>query len=286
MSFMKTLLQTPSLALAALVTTLCVQPVCGQMDTGAAGRLQIVDGGALLEPKMGALLPTQLKFIDENRKEVSLGDYLLRDRPVILNLGYYGCPTLCGLVTNAMVDGLAQVKLTPAADFTIVSVSINPHEKPSLAREKKNSYLERYTKDGAGDHWHFLTGGEQEIRALAEAVGFGFRFNETTNQYDHDAGILLLSPEGKITGCLKGAFYDPRDLRLAIVEASEGRVGTVWDKIVLSCMTYDPATRAYSWAAWAVIRIAGAVTVLGILLMILYLRLQERRRALTPAVQP
>ena len=264
-------------AAALVVALLAVRPAAGQMDTGPAGRLKIFDAGAILEPKMGAYVPGELRFVDENRREVKLADYFTRNRPVVLNLGYFACPAMCGIVTNAMAEALNRISLTPASDFTVLTVSIDPREKPSLAREKKNSYLEHYQKDGAGEHWHFLTAEDGVARKLAEAVGFGYRWNETTSQFDHDAGVLLLSPDGKITGCLKGGYYDPRDMRLAIVEASEGRVGTVWDKIVLSCMSYDPETRTYSLAVWTIVRIAGGLTVLAIIAMIVFLRRSERR---------
>jgi protein SCO1/2 len=266
-------------------TTLCVA-ACVALALGdvvssqnPAMELETVDLATAITDKRGSMVPGDLGFTDEMRRSVTLGDYFGKDRPVILNLGYYGCPSLCGAVTNALVDAMTGVGLDIGSDFEVVTLSIDPAEKPALAREKKNAYLSRFTAPAAEEHWHFLTGDEKPIAALADTVGFGYQWNEAGKQWDHSAGVMILSPDGKLSQVLQGAYYSPRTLRLALVEASEGKVGTTWDRILLTCYGYDPTTGEYSLMVWTVVRIGGVLTVLGIATMIIVLLRRERRLA-------
>ena len=271
---------------AAVLLALCAA-LGAQGPVSPAARTEVVDARAVFTEKLGTTIPLDLPFTDQDRKPVTLAQYFQRQRPVILNLGYYGCPKMCGVVLNGLLNGLQGLKaFTPADHFTILSISIDPAERPPLARDKKNQYLQQYLAPGAGDHWHFLTGGEAEITKLTEAVGFGYCWNELQRQYDHPAGLIMLSPNGKVTRYLYGTWFEPADLRKAVVEASEGRVGTTWDRIVLSCFTYDPVTKTYTFAVMAAVRIAGIVTVVALGLTIFLFWRRERRRVVlpTPAV--
>jgi protein SCO1/2 len=245
--------------------------------------LPMIDKATELVDRRGALVPGELEFVDENQRRVRLADYFDGRRPVLLNLGYYGCPSLCGAVTSAMVDALDGVALKLGDDFEIVTVSIDPKEPPGLARAKKNSYLAVYKDPSAEAHWHFLTGAEEQIRRLAETVGFGYRWNEFDKRYDHGAGLFVLSPDGVLSQVLQGVQYSPRDLRLALVEASQGEIGSAWDRILLTCYSYDPTTQSYSLMVWAVVRLGGALTVIGLAAMIFILWRRERRAALAAA---
>ena len=158
-----------------------------------------------------------------------------------------------------------------------MTVSIDPNEKPPLARQKKNSYLSRFTEPAAENHWHFLTGAQEPITKLADTVGFRYQWNEFGKQWDHGAGVMILSSDGKLSQVLQGASFSPRTLRLALVEASEGKVGSTWDRILLSCYGYDPVTGEYNLMVWTVIRVGGVLTVLAIATMIIVLLRRERR---------
>ena len=244
---------------------------------GNAMGLPTEDLATSVKDRRGTVVPADLAFVDESRQTVRIGDYLALGRPVILNMRYYACPTMCGPITQGMVDALQKLRLRPGEDFELVSVSIDPREKPELARDKKSAYLEAYTKPGASEHWHFLTGAEPEIRRLADLVGFSYEWSEHRKVYDHGAAIFVLSPDGTLSQTLLGVDFTARDLRFAIVEASRGKVGTAWDRLLLTCYDYDPTERTYSLAVWTVIRIAGALTVLAVGLMIFLLWRRERR---------
>ena len=241
-------------------------------------KIPTIDSATAIIDKRGIQLDGSLRFVDEMKTSVKLSDYLAGDRPIILNLGYFGCPALCGQVVNAMLESLNGMELKVGEDFEIVTVSIDPNEKPPLAREKKNSYLSVYTESGAEDHWHFLTGEEDQIAKLADNVGFGYQWNPFGKQWDHSAGLMILSPNGVLSEVLKGGYFPSRTLRLALVDASAGQIGTAWDRILLTCYGYDETTGEYSLMVWTVIRTGGALTVLGIATMIFVLWRRERRR--------
>ena len=266
-------LRRGALGWAAMMALVC----SGAAQHGTAMDVPSVDMATTIVDKRGTVVPPDLKFVDENGKSVVLGDYF-GDRPLILNLGYYGCPALCGVVTNGMVAGLQELDLELGPDYTVVTVSIDPKEEPPLAREKKNSYLALLKKDGAEANWHFLTGDEDQIQKLADTVGFNFQWNPFGKQYDHSAGIMVLSPDGTLSQVLQGVEYSGRTMRLALVEASDGVVGTAWDRILLTCYGYDPLTREYGLLVWTVVRIGGALTILGIGTMLFVLWRREKRR--------
>jgi protein SCO1/2 len=220
-----------------------------------------------------------LTFKDESGRDVRLSEYFAPGRPVLLNLVYYGCGNLCSFVLNGLVSSLQKIDWVPGKQFELVTLSIDPTETPELAHRKKESYLKSYGKREATPGWHFLTGKEEQIRKLAFEIGFGYRYDETEKQYAHSAALFVLTPEGKISRILYGIDYPAKDLRLALLEASNGRVGTVIDRLLLFCYRYDPKLRKYSVYLTRVMQTGGAGTVLifgGYLA--LFWRMQRRRR--------
>jgi len=213
--------------------------------------------------KLGAQVTVgELKFKDEAGQSVLLGQYFNRGKPVLLNLIYFECPSLCSFVLNGLLDTLKGLSWIPGREFDIVTVSIDPREGPELASKKKARYLENLGKPEASPGWHFLTGEENQIKSLASQVGFGYTYDEKEKQYAHSAGLFVLTPGGQISRLLYGIEYKPRDLRLALMEAAEGRIGTVVDRFLLFCYRYDPNSRSYSVYLFNVMRAAAAVTVL------------------------
>jgi protein SCO1 len=210
----------------------------------------------------GARIPLDLEFLDEAGTRVRLGDYFAKGRPVILTLNYYRCPMLCGLMLNGLLDGLRDLAWQPGEQFEIVTVSIDPSETPTLARLKKESFMEALGRPGVAAGWHFLVGQPESITPLAEAVGFKYRYDEERKQYVHAAGLFVATPDGRVARYLYGVMYDGRTLRLALSEAAEGTIGTSVDRILLYCFHYDANQGRYVVAATNVMRLGGAATVL------------------------
>jgi len=247
------------------------------------GRIEAAPEGladADVTEKLDAQIPLDLTFVDEDGMEVALGDYFHPDRPVVLNLGYYACPMLCGLVLNAMVDGMKDLEWTPGQEFELISVSIDEREGPRLASLKKQSYLQSYGRPSAASGWHFLTGAADQSRALADAVGFGYVYNEKRQEWMHPAALFVLTPDGRVARYLYGVGFDAQTLRLSLVEASEGKIGGSMDKVLLFCFQYDSSVGRYGPAARRLMSVAGYVTVavLG-LWLIRYYRRERRRKA-------
>jgi len=209
---------------------------------------------------LDAKLPMDLEFRDEDGNTIKLGDFFDGERPVVLTLNYYRCPMLCGLMLNGMVDGLEELQWTPGQEFEIVTVSINPLETPALAREKKQNYLKRYGRPSAATGWHFLTGRELEISRLAETVGFSFTYDPVQQEYAHAAVIFVCTPDGRVARYLYGIEYPAKRLKLALLEASEGKIGSTLDQIILYCYHYNPSDRRYSPVAMNIMRVGGGLT--------------------------
>lgn len=228
----------------------------------------------------GARLPLDATFRDENGKTVRLGDYFGR-RPVILSLAYYECPMLCGLALEGLARSLRGFTLSPGADFEVVTLSFSPVEKPSLARDKKTNLLEAYGRKEAGEAgWHFLTGDEDQIRRVTEAAGFRYRWDELQKEYAHATGIVVATPEGVISRYFFGVEYAPKELRLGLSEASEGKVGGMTAQLLLLCFQYDPALGKYTATTMTVLRIAGGLLVLAFgTFLAVSLRRERRSRA-------
>ena len=227
-------------------------------------------------------LPLDTAFRDEAGRTVHLGDYFGK-RPVVLVFAYYDCPMLCTMVINGLSSALGVLSLNPGKDFEIVTVSFNPRDTPATATAKKTAYLERYKRPGAADGWHFLAGDQPQIDRLTKAAGFRYVWDEQTKQYAHPSGVIVATPDGRLSKYLFGIEYGPRDLRFALVEASEGKVGNPADALLLYCYHYDPMTGRYGLAIMRGIRIAGAATVLVIGTFIVVMLRRERYGARSTA---
>lgn len=216
-----------------------------------------------IEQKLNEQVPLDLTFRDESGREVRLREYFGK-KPVLLTLVYYECPSLCGLVLQGLLKSLRVLNYTPGEQFDIVTVSISPKETPALAAAKKQNFLKEYGRLDAAKGWHFLTGEEPQIRRLADAVGFRYVYDPKSGQYAHAAGIMLLTPGGKVSRYFYGIEYSPRDLRMGIIDASQGKVGSPVEKIILFCYQYDPTTGKYSLAIIRIVQVASVLTVLAL----------------------
>lgn len=218
--------------------------------------------GVGIDPKLDGQLPLDLEFKNEDGRTVRLGDYFTGDLPVILTLVYYGCPKLCGVVLNAQMEAMRDIDWTPGREYRAVTVSFDPTETPTLAKLKKQNYIQQWGKGEAAAGWHFLTGEQDGITKLTQAAGFNYRWNEAQQQFAHAAAIIICTPNGRISRYLYGVLYQPKTLRLSLVEASEGKIGTTMDAVLLYCFHYDPTRGGYAIAAQNVMSLGGAVTVL------------------------
>ncbi len=227
-----------------------------------------------IEQRLGEQVPLDAMFRDETGRTVRLAEYFSKGRPVVISLVYYECPMLCNQILNGMVGSFECLRFSAGKEFEVVTVSFDPSERPELAARKKETYLKRYGRAGAADGWHFLTGDREEIDRVAEAVGFGYVWDEKSKQYAHGSAIMVATPEGKLSHYFYGIDYAPRDLKLALVEASAGKVGSPVDKLILYCYHYDPTTGKFA-PVMAAMRAAGVVTVAGVVFLFLILR---RRR--------
>jgi len=224
-----------------------------------------------VDQKLNGPIPLDLLFRDEHGKTVALGQYF-HTKPVILTLVYYNCPMLCTQVLNGLDRSLKQIPMTIGKDFDVVTVSIDPTEQPSLAEAKQAVYLGMYNRPGAASGWHFLTGEEAHIRQLAQAVGFRYAYDPDSKQYAHASVIMLLTPEGRLSRYFYGVTYPARDMRLALVDASGGKIGSPVDQVLLFCYHYDPHTGKYGLLISRMIQLSGLATILigGIFLILLF----------------
>jgi protein SCO1/2 len=244
---------------------LCLACASGLVAPVCAGPEELLGSKEkFFTPRLGDQVPLDLTFRDEAGKKVQLGD-LLSGKPSILVLAYYRCPMLCTLVLNDLVKGLRGVPFNAGENFQVVVVSFDPREKPPLAAAKKRAYAADYGRPGAEEGWHFLTGDQPQIDQLMEAVGFRAVWDPKGRQFAHARGLLVLTPSGKVARYFLGGIFPPRDLRLALVEASEGRISAPMDRILLMCFNYDPSTGRYSATVFGAVRIGGVLTVLALL---------------------
>lgn len=231
-----------------------------------------------ITPPLGSKLPLELSFVDADGQTCRLGDSFGK-RPVILHLVYYECPMLCKLSSDGLLQALSTLSLKPGQDFSIVTVSFDPREGPDLSARAREMAIERAGRDAVDAGWQFLTGEPANIDKLCDAVGFRYDFDNKSGQYAHASGVFILTADGKLSRYLSGVQFSPRDLRLSIVEASAGKVGSTADQVMLMCYMYDPITGKYGLAIMSALRAAGVATVgamgLGIFLMVR----RERRRS-------
>jgi protein SCO1/2 len=229
------------------------------------------------DQKLDARLPLDATFRDESGREVRLGEYF-GSRPVVLAFVYYECPMLCTQILNGLVSGLGVLEQTAGQDFDVVAISFDARETPVMAAAKKAVYLDTYKRPGAEQGWHFLTGDEASIRRVTAAAGFSYSWDEVTQQFAHASGVIVTTPDGRMSRYLFGIEYPPRDLKFALMESSEGRIGSVVDQVLLYCYHYEPATGSYSLVAMNAVRLGGAVTV-ALLLGFVGMSLRRESRA-------
>lgn len=218
--------------------------------------------GSTITEHLGAAVDPNLVFTDYQGNQVRLGSFFGDGKPVILTLNYYGCKMLCTIQLNGLVEGLKELDWTPGDQFRIVTVSINPDDTVQLAHDKRQSYLDAY---GRGDvDWTFLVAQEDQVRKLAEQVGFGYRYDAEQDQYAHTAVITLLTPEATVARYIYGIQYSGRDLKFGLIDAAQGRVGSTVDRVILSCFHYDETIGRYSPFAFGIMRLGGALSVLAL----------------------
>ncbi len=250
--------------------------------------------GSEIVPKLGNPVPMNTQLLDEDGKLVALSSVLATDKPTLLILGYWECPTLCSFVLNATTEALGGVEgLVAGTDYNVVAVGIDPSETPGLAKKKQANYLAALAKAQGKpsiptSSWRFLTAPQDEgflkdkreskaVRTLAEAVGFGYRYDLQTETYAHGAGIFFIGPDGTLSRTLWGIQFRSKDVRLAVVEAGQGLVGTVIDRVVLSCFQFGPEGQ-YSMYVWGVMRLGGIAMVIGMAIFLITLFRREKRQ--------
>jgi protein SCO1 len=230
------------------------------------------------DQNLDRLVPLDVPFVDEAGRTVRLADYFGR-RPVVLVFAYYTCPMLCSQVVNGLASALNVLSLTPGRDFEMISISFDPHDTPATASVKKAAYLERYKNGGAAAASHFLSGTPESIARTTKAAGFRYAWDERTKQFAHPTGIIVLTPEGRLARYLFGIEFSPRDLQLAVDEASAGKVGSAVDALLLYCYHYDPATGRYGFAIMGAIRLLAVATVLALGTFMFVMLRKERHAA-------
>lgn len=234
----------------------------------------------VLEQRLNQLVPLDIPYMDEGGRDVTLGRYFGK-KPVALMLPFYQCAGICTAELNGLVKALRQLKLQPGKDFEIVIASINPAEKPPLAAMKKQAYLAELGRPEAGDGWHFLTGPPASIKRLTEAVGYHYVYDPETDQYIHPPGLIILTPQGRISRVFTGVDYDSQTLRLSLIEASEGRIGSRTEQVLLACYQFDPSRGRYSLAVGRLLKVGGGLTLAILLGFIGASIVRDRRKSLT-----
>ena len=262
-------------------TISCVLLTAGVAAPQAAAQLLAdelppeLDGVGIVQ-RLDEQVPLDLQFVDQEGESVRLGDYFTEGRPVILTLNYYKCPMLCSLTLNGLVDGIRGVELGLGTDYQIVTVSINPDEGPEIASQNRRGYLAALNRDVPEAAWPFLTGSQENIEALAEAIGFGYRFDPKSGEYAHTASITFATPDGRISKYMNDVRFPAQDLRLAVVDASNGKVGTLIDTLLLfNCFKWDPEAGSFVPSAWKIMRLGGSITLVLLVGGILFLLIGE-----------
>jgi protein SCO1/2 len=277
--------------LASLAASVATATLCAQVSVGGgyvpsaptADAIPELEGVTIID-KLDSQLPLSATFRDEHGNSVTLRDVLPKDRPAILQIGYMKCPMLCSLVMNALVRGIQDMDWTVGQQYDIIALSVNPKEGPDLAEGKKAGYVAEYGRPKSAAGWHFLTGEESSIRSVTDAVGFEYRM-QANGEYSHAAGIFILTPDGRLSRVLYGVKYDSANLRMALLEASQGKVGTTLDRIILWCHIYDAQAGGYVVMAMRVMQLGGVLTlaVLGGGLGWFWWREAQARRLAPPA---
>ena len=228
-------------------------------------------------PELDAQMPLDTAFRDENGKSVQLGEYFHQQKPVVLAFVYYGCPMLCTQLEQGVVGSLRMLSFNPGRDYEVVFVSFDERDTPEMAAAKKKTAMDHFRRTETAAGWHFLTGSKESIATVTNAANFHFNFDAKNNLFAHASGIMVLTPDGRISRYFYGVEFPGRDLRLGLVDASQGKIGTPVDKMLLFCFQYDPSTARYSATILGIMRILAAFTVAGLLLMILIFRRRDKR---------
>lgn len=276
---MKQLLPTQRPRTAAAALLIFVSAILASAGIASAQlniKPQQFDGVEVVE-HIGEKVPMDLELVDETGAKVRLGDYFKGEKPVILIPGYYECPMLCGLVLNGVLDGMKGLEWTAGEDFVILNFTINPKEGYTLAAAKKETYVEALGRPEAAEGWHFLTGEEANLKRLADALGFGYRWDPRQQQYAHGAAITLVTPDGTMARYLYGVHFPSDQLRMALVESADGKLGSTIEQFLLTCFHYDPDSRKYGIYVWGVMRLGGLLTVAILGSLIFVLRRREKR---------
>ena len=269
--------------LLALAVTANAQTVPDNVGTSSAG-LPTALRNVGFEPPLNGQIPLSLAFRDEYGRDVHLGDYF-GHKPVLLALVYYGCPMLCNQVEQGVVGSLKMLSFNAGHDYEVVFVSFDPRETPDMAAQKKVSALSHYGRPDTAEGWHFLTGAKPSIDSLTEAANFRYSFNEKSGIFAHASGIMLLTPDGRISRYFYGVEYPSRDVRLGLVDASAGKIGNPIDHLLLYCFQYDPSTARYSATILRIIRLGGVLTIFTIVAGILIFRRRDTH-APDPTLRP
>jgi protein SCO1 len=236
-----------------------------------------------ISQRLDEQIPSDLAFRDENGNAIRLGDYFGK-KPIVLSLVYFECPALCTEVLNGQLRSMKAISLDLGKDYQAVTVSFEPKDTPALAKAKRDVYAGQYGRTGAADNWHFLTGDQPSIDALTKAAGFQYAYDAAIKQYAHAAAIMILTPDGRIARYFYGVQYPGRDFRLGLVEASQGKIGTLTDHAILYCYQYDPMTGKYGLIVMNVVRAGGLLTVLALGLFMLIMFRRERNHPVVPPV--
>ncbi|OGQ36029.1 MAG: hypothetical protein A3F16_03035 [Deltaproteobacteria bacterium RIFCSPHIGHO2_12_FULL_43_9] len=230
--------------------------------------------GIDITEKFNSQIDLDIQFTTHENEEVKLYRFFSDRKPVLLTLNYYSCPTLCTIQLNALLDSLGALEWTPGKQFRVVTLNIDHREKPELAKLKRDNYLNALAR---GDvDWAFLVGNEESIAKLADEVGVGFRYDPTQNQYAHPSALIFLTPQGKVSRYLYGLEYKPRDIKFALIDASEGRIGSTIDKLILSCFHYDATLGRYSPFVLGIMRLVGAISIVLILAFLVFFWRREK----------
>ena len=260
-------------ALWLVVALLAAAPLFAQTSSSEPR----LPGKVSVAQKLGSQVPLDLMFRNERGEVVRLKEFFGKGRPVVLNFVYLRCPMLCPMTLEGTVTSLTQLKFDIGRDFDVITVSIDPRDKAETAAEAKDKYVRRYGRLDAAYGWHFLTGYDTAIRKLADSVGFQYAYDGVSDQFAHAAVLLVLTPEGRTSRYFYGFEYKPRDLRLALVEAGGGKIGSMTDQLLLLCFHYDPTIGQYSRNAMAFVR-AGGVTTLALLAGFIVIMVRRERR--------
>ena len=244
-----------------------------------SSNMPVILKNVAFRPELNGQVPLDTAFRDESGKSVQLGQYFHQQKPVLLAFVYYGCPMLCTQLEQGVVGSLRMLSFSPGRDYEVVVVSFDERDTPEMAAAKKNTAMDHFRRKETAAGWHFLSGSRESIAAVTNSANFHFNFDAKNNLFAHASGIMLLTPEGRISRYFYGVEFPGRDLRLGLVDASQGKIGTPVDKMLLFCFQYDPSTARYSATILGIMRVLALMTIAGLLLMIVIYRQRDKRAA-------